>query len=279
MSSSLGNHCDALFTCKYAKKVWTYSTLSFDWHACSSMKNGDYLLYLHSIHSKSEMEQIFCTLWSIWSERNKVVHGQRQKPARDLASHVHTYCQNFLAATTKYHPVASQAQNVATSTNVNNNVLGVGALIRDSNGLVKAALSMPAIGNFSSHEMEANALFHSLNWTLQHDLPVSHIETDALMVVNALKAPFNSISTFHDLIVDVSCLLSFFPNVTISHVKRTANVVVHGLAKFALGVDETLSPSSPPRVILIQVRWTVVRPQPRWTEEGMIEVGETKVFD
>uniref|UniRef100_A0A803P8B5 RNase H type-1 domain-containing protein n=1 Tax=Cannabis sativa TaxID=3483 RepID=A0A803P8B5_CANSA len=151
------------------------------------MKNGDYLLHLHSIHSKSEMEQIFCTLWSIWSERNKVVHGQRPKPARDLASHVHTYCQNFLAATTKYHPVASQAQtqpppqvvptpapwkpplgdgfklNVDVAVDVNNNVLGVGALIRDSNGLVKAALSMPAIGNFSSHEMEAKALFHSLN--------------------------------------------------------------------------------------------------------------------
>ncbi|KAM6562427.1 hypothetical protein CsatB_022425 [Cannabis sativa] len=96
------------------------------------------------------MEQIFCMLWSIWSEiRNKVVHGQRPKPARDLASYAYTYCQNFLVATTKYHPEASQAQtqpppqvvpapapwkpplgdgfklNVDAAVDVNNNVLGV----------------------------------------------------------------------------------------------------------------------------------------------------------
>uniref|UniRef100_A0A803QDM2 RNase H type-1 domain-containing protein n=1 Tax=Cannabis sativa TaxID=3483 RepID=A0A803QDM2_CANSA len=208
------------------------------------------------------MERIFCTLWSIWSERNKVVHGQRATLVRNLASFASIYIQNYQSATHKYHVDASQTRsqpppliipapepwkppltstlklNVDATVDEKSNIIGVGALVCDSNGCVTAALSMPAIGNFSSHEMEAKALFHNLNWALQQDLPISVIETGALMVGNSLKAPFNSISTFHDLIVDIRCLLSFFPNVIVSYVKRTVNMATNGLAKFALGVDE-----------------------------------------
>uniref|UniRef100_A0A803PCF6 RNase H type-1 domain-containing protein n=1 Tax=Cannabis sativa TaxID=3483 RepID=A0A803PCF6_CANSA len=116
-----------------------------------------------------------------------IVHGQRAKPARDLASFASIYCQNYHSANNKYHLEASQTQalpppqvipipapwkppltgtfklNVDAAVDDKNNIIGVSALARDSNGCVMAALSMPAIGNFSSHEMEPKALFHSLN--------------------------------------------------------------------------------------------------------------------
>ncbi|KAM6574462.1 hypothetical protein CsatA_022789 [Cannabis sativa] len=129
--------------------------------------------------------------------------------------------------------------NVDETVDTPQNVIGVGTILSDSNGHVVAAFSKKLNGNFSSHEMEATTLFQSLNWAIQQQLPLTQIKTDALMVVSALRGPFNSISSFNDLIVDISCLLSFLPNVTITHVKRTANMAAHGLAKFALGVDET----------------------------------------
>ncbi|XP_060961726.1 uncharacterized protein LOC133031947 [Cannabis sativa] len=264
----------ALFSCKYAKTVWKAQKLNFNWQACTAMRNGDYLLHLSSLYNKSEMEQLFCTLWAIWNERNKVVHGSKARVATDLAIFATVFLQNFRNAQHKHPPVAAvptfshqsgpsvtafshQQQNsiaalhpwsppapnvlklnIDAAVHSPSNTTGVGAVLRDNHGHVVAALAMPFIGNFKSHEMEAKALFHSLNWALQQQLQVNHIETDALMVVNALQAPFNPNSSFSDLILDVVSLLSFFPNVVVSHVKRLANEAAHGLAKFALGVDE-----------------------------------------
>ncbi|XP_060974707.1 uncharacterized protein LOC133039776 [Cannabis sativa] len=256
----------ALFSYKYAKAVWRSLNYRFDWHACTSMKHGDYLIHLASVYTKPEMEQLFCTLWAIWTERNKVVHGKSARPAKDLAVFSTVFMQNFSAAQHRTSPTAATSAivhpvttlqmtpatipwskpptgafklNIDAAVNVSTYTTGVGAVLRDSNGHVKAALSMPITGNFKSHEMEAKALFHSLNWAIQNHLPIMHIETDALMVANALKAPFNSNSEFKDLILDVVSLLSFFPNVNVTHFKRSANDAAHGLAKFALGLDET----------------------------------------
>ncbi|XP_060968396.1 uncharacterized protein LOC133035959 [Cannabis sativa] len=260
----------ALFGCKYARAVWRHSNFLLDWNNSSTMRKGDYLVHLSSIYSKVEMEQILCIMWSIWTERNKVIHGNRAKSAKLLSSFALNYYQNFSIAQQRHstdHPPQNSGSptaaaaiqpsattipqpwkppdtgqlklNVDAAVDSTKKITGIGALVRDSNGHVAAAFSKPVVGCFDSHEMEAIALFHSLNWVLQLQLPISQIETDALRVSNALCKPSSAISSFQDLIVDISSLLSFFPNVKISHVKRSANMAADCLAKFALGVDET----------------------------------------
>uniref|UniRef100_A0A803NYQ1 CCHC-type domain-containing protein n=1 Tax=Cannabis sativa TaxID=3483 RepID=A0A803NYQ1_CANSA len=128
--------------------------------------------------------------------------------------------------------------NVDATLNASQHIIGVGAIVRDVAGFVVAALSKPIVGNFASHEMEAKALFHSLTWLLQMQISIDYIETDALMVSNALNNPAAAFTAFDDLILDISSLLSFFPRVIVSHVKRGANMAAHGLAKYALELDE-----------------------------------------
>uniref|UniRef100_A0A803QEE6 RNase H type-1 domain-containing protein n=1 Tax=Cannabis sativa TaxID=3483 RepID=A0A803QEE6_CANSA len=233
-------------TCSVCKKVWESIG-----HALFGCK-----------YAKAEMEQIIWTFWSIWTERNRVVHGFTTKPAPTLASFAVNYLSNFWTTKGKYHNAASNnpipAQvaanapwkpptgtnlklNVDAALDANRNIIGVGVVVRNSAGRVLAALAKLIIGNFASHEMEANVMFHSLNWVIQLQLPIGIVETDALLVANALQKGSTIITYDHDLLIDVSSLLSFFPQVNIVHAKRSANMVAHCLAKFVLGVDETCS--------------------------------------
>ncbi|XP_060963954.1 uncharacterized protein LOC115715819 [Cannabis sativa] len=135
-------------------------------------------------------------------------------------------------------PLGMLKMNVDAAVDSTRKITGIGALIRSSNGEVVAAISKPILGCYASHEMEAIAMFHCLNWAIQLQLLVSLVETDALRVSNALCKYSSAISSFQDLIADITSLLSFFLNVNVSHVKRSTNMAADGLAKFALGVDE-----------------------------------------
>uniref|UniRef100_A0A803P559 Reverse transcriptase domain-containing protein n=1 Tax=Cannabis sativa TaxID=3483 RepID=A0A803P559_CANSA len=130
--------------------------------------------------------------------------------------------------------------NVDAGTNLEQKKLGVGAIIRDHEGNVVATLSKIVQGSFRSDEMEAKSLFHALNWASQFQYLVTHIEIDASRVSTALLSNATDLSRFSNLIFDVRCLISSFPGVLISHVKRSANQAAHGLAKFALGLDEDM---------------------------------------
>ncbi|KAM6557036.1 hypothetical protein CsatB_004055 [Cannabis sativa] len=128
--------------------------------------------------------------------------------------------------------------NVDAAINASNNQMGIGVVIRNCQGAIIAAFSKPLLGNFASHEIEAKAIFHSLLWANQLEIQLGQVETDAMTVTNALYGRSNCISAFNDLINDVSCLLSFFPGVSVVHAKRTANKAAHYLARYALGLDE-----------------------------------------
>uniref|UniRef100_A0A803PNH7 Reverse transcriptase domain-containing protein n=1 Tax=Cannabis sativa TaxID=3483 RepID=A0A803PNH7_CANSA len=270
-STSLGNYWARTFRAKYARSVWRHLGITHDWNTARLMHKGDYMVHLSSLYTKIEMEKLCCALWAIWTERNRVIHGHKAKPAKDLAFFAQNYWSNYTAAQLKHSsaapdssscvaataaplpqtstaaaplkpwtppPLGMLKMNVDAAVDSTRKITGMGALIRNSNGAVVAAISQPILGCYASHEMEALAMFHCLNWAIQLHLPVSLVETDALKVSIALCKSSSAISSFQDLIADITSLLSFFSNVNVSHVKRSANMAADGLAKFALGVDK-----------------------------------------
>uniref|UniRef100_A0A803QFF3 Reverse transcriptase domain-containing protein n=1 Tax=Cannabis sativa TaxID=3483 RepID=A0A803QFF3_CANSA len=135
----------------------------------------------------------------------------------------------------------SLKMNVDAAVNITDKKLGIGAVVRNNQGEVIAAFSKPSQGCFRSDEMEAKALFHSLIWATKHQLPLALVETDALRVSSALNSFHRDLSYFSNLIDDVRCLLSSFLGVTVAHVRRQANQAAHGLAKYALELDEDVT--------------------------------------
>uniref|UniRef100_A0A803Q9K5 RNase H type-1 domain-containing protein n=1 Tax=Cannabis sativa TaxID=3483 RepID=A0A803Q9K5_CANSA len=254
---------------------------------------------------KVEFENFICLLWSIWNDRNSVLHGGANRVASVLVSQAQIYIDKYRLAKAKGRershtpdqvvpnqllpqslrpnqqsnsqqgatnqqfsrprpdipqqlqhnsinnaagPTAIAANgipwkppdvnclkmNVDAAVNAMDKVLGIGAVVRNCKGEVVAALSKSIQGHFRSDEMEAKALFHSLNWAFQQQIPISQVETDALRVSSALATSRKDLSCFSDLIDDVRCLLSFFPRVTVTHIRRHANQAAHCYSKYAL---------------------------------------------
>ncbi|KAM6563234.1 hypothetical protein CsatB_023232 [Cannabis sativa] len=245
----------ALFSCCHAKSVWQHTSFQLDFTKASFMKDGDYLLFLSTILTKSELEKLFCTMWFIWSDRNNYIHCKQLKHPMAISSQAEAYLANFHSVKSATAPavscVAADARTVKwvppTESNLKMNVdaaldssrnkIGIGVIIRDSTGRVIAAMSKPVVGNFKSQEMEAKAMFWGLQWAKQLQLQPHCVETDCLMLVHALQGKQSQLSSFHDLVEDISYHLSSFSNACISHVRRDANQAAHGLAKQALQLD------------------------------------------
>uniref|UniRef100_A0A803Q8L6 RNase H type-1 domain-containing protein n=1 Tax=Cannabis sativa TaxID=3483 RepID=A0A803Q8L6_CANSA len=194
----------ALFSCKHAKSGWENTGFSFDFRQAQQMSNGDYLFHLSTLHSQLDFELIICTMWAIWSSRNKNLHGSASSDGTTTAATT-TAAPTATSSSNSHNVTAVRLQpptgmglkiNIDAVVNSAAKKLGVGAIGRDHGGHVVAALSKSVQGCFRSDEMEGKALFHSLNWVLQHQISITNIETDALRVFQALTSTSTDLSSF-----------------------------------------------------------------------------------
>uniref|UniRef100_A0A803PQV1 Reverse transcriptase domain-containing protein n=1 Tax=Cannabis sativa TaxID=3483 RepID=A0A803PQV1_CANSA len=156
-----------LFQCSHAKYVWRHFNFPIDFNKTRNMVGGDYIFHLATLLSQQELELFFVIIWVIWTDRNKINHGESRRDGLALANYATNYMGNYQKA--KNHPTAVSEPTVPTSTitlplegipwkppdmlglklnvdaavNPISKVLGVGAIVRNHNGEVIAAISKP----------------------------------------------------------------------------------------------------------------------------------------
>ncbi|KAM6571333.1 hypothetical protein CsatA_015413 [Cannabis sativa] len=267
---SICNSCEetiihALFYCPRAKSVWDLSNLHINFQTLGQSSGADILIQLSSTLSTPDFELFIVFCWNIWHERNAIYHGNAVRTPKAVAQYAPSYLAEFQAARANRPQIYAQSAttvktprpakefthapkwtappqgrlklNTDAAIDKERNIVGIGAILRDSDGYVIAALSKPIQGNFKAEEMEALGLALSLNWLLSHNLSVDYIETDSLLVVQGLTSSHVFLSAFHAILNNVNYLVSLFPRAQIGHVPRSANTYAHTLAKFALTVD------------------------------------------
>ncbi|KAM6558863.1 uncharacterized protein LOC133033273 [Cannabis sativa] len=208
--------------------------------------------------------------------RNNIIHNKSpQQPATIYAKSL-AYLNHFqqVSSTDKAPPITSSVaahqpwrsppcgqlkMNVDAAVDTTQNRTGIGSIVRDSSGSVVATISKSIVGNLKSHEMEAKALCHGLQWAQNLQLQISYVETDSVMVVNSITGLASKNLAFKDLIHDVKSQLSYFPNVCVSHVRRDANQAAYGLAKQALALDNDCKwcENFPPTIHFVVVNMTL----------------------
>ncbi|KAK0576535.1 hypothetical protein LWI29_019192 [Acer saccharum] len=84
--------------------------------------------------------------------------------------------------------------------------------------------------------VEALAILWGIDFAIDSGLQLLVVESDALHVVNMVKAEFPVSADLGLLIWDIKDCISSISGVTISYVPRVVNVVAHKLSKFGLSV-------------------------------------------
>ena len=158
-----------------------------------------------------------------------------------LDSNTHLHRQNHC---TQQHWVSPPANLVKINFDgavfSKDNFSGVGAVIRDENGLVLGLCTKHLPQAYSAVEVEALAATTAL--ALAKDLGVTRVilEGDSLVVIKALREEKQLLSPTGLLLEDVRMLSQSFQKLLYSHTKREGNSIAHNLARYANSIPDFL---------------------------------------
>ncbi|XP_015386530.1 uncharacterized protein LOC107177355 [Citrus sinensis] len=109
--------------------------------------------------------------------------------------------------------------------------IGLGSVIRDSNGAFVATRCCSILGRFNARNDEALSVRETLSWIKQLQLSNVTIEMDCLNVYNALVNNLSGPSSSSLIIEDCCALSNFIRDVSFSFVRRSANSAAHSVAQ------------------------------------------------
>ncbi|XP_060964249.1 uncharacterized protein LOC133033488 [Cannabis sativa] len=187
--------------------------------------------------------------WKIWAVRNDLVWNDKTCSAYDVVRSARIVLDQWLSG-------QSQKMGALLIDDINNvnehwkkpmlntvkvnvdgaifqaeNKFGFGCVARDHNGQLIKAISGSRIGLVQPEVAEIIGVKEALSWIKRKKWANVVIETDALMVVQAIKSSINMPSQFGMIARDCRELLSILNNISLMFVKRYANKAAHCVAR------------------------------------------------
>ena len=191
--------------------------------------------------------------WALWCNRNETRHGAVRKSPEAIVQWVNQFLLEYSVAT-ELAPAVREVVNVTWSpppptfvkvnvdgaTTKRKNFAGVGSVIRDELGRVVATMCRKISTPLGPLEVEAKAFEAGLQLARDMGFQDIILEGDSLILVRALCGLSSPPSTIDSMVVGMQLLCSDFRTVYISHVRRQGNKPAHILAKYALGINESV---------------------------------------
>ncbi|XP_073129262.1 uncharacterized protein [Henckelia pumila] len=186
-------------------------------------------------------------LWGIWNARNNVVWNGKLTPTTIVFHTAMDQHAQWLKTNKRHENNApSSIQQISTAwcpppscffkCNVDAALftdpprIGVGCIICYSSGAVISDMCGSLPGSFSSIIAEALAIREVLKWINELNLSKVIVESDALVVVEALRSTIQDVSSL-GLILEYCSSLASELHSSFSFVRRSANQMAHSLAR------------------------------------------------
>ena len=117
---------------------------------------------------------------------------------------------------------------------------GYGAVIRNGNGEVMAAVSAKGGVVRDSEELEVMACRNALEFAINAGFMEVILEGDNALVMKTVSQAQPNFSRLGLIYEDIWCLVAGFRSISINCVRRSTNSVAHALARFARLIDNEI---------------------------------------
>ncbi|XP_075489675.1 uncharacterized protein LOC142528510 [Primulina tabacum] len=116
----------------------------------------------------------------------------------------------------------------------NSNNYAIGGVVRNHEGQPVLAFGRKIDKPQSITCAKLLAIEGGLQIAQLHDLPIHQVTSDSLLAVQAITRPEDNLSYVGSLATDIRTFLDSQSNITLSHIRRSANVVAHSIAAFSI---------------------------------------------
>ncbi|XP_042979946.1 uncharacterized protein LOC122310130 [Carya illinoinensis] len=115
---------------------------------------------------------------------------------------------------------------------------GIGLVLRDSRGAVVMATTVFEREVYEPATIELVVVLRGLQLCFPLRIPKLAIESDYLLLVQALQTEYETFSSNGNLLKGTKALMSYFQEVCIDHVNRMGNGVSYTLVRYAWNVSD-----------------------------------------
>ena len=236
-----------LWNCEFAQRVWLASTVPipprYDFH----MSFADFIsCALNDIQSPS-IEIMFTTAWELWNARNALLYEGVVCNVVDICQKAAGMAVDFLELDArldvdnvvmrmgKYDkwkppPISRYKMNIGLHVINGQRGVGVGFLIRNSQGLVIAAQSMKIHEGSDSVQRHAWAVLHAIQFAYVIGIRCVEMELGCYELVDLLQSNGPCLAPIGNLVDDILAWKDSFEFLNFSLVKNVCNKAVLALA-------------------------------------------------
>uniref|UniRef100_A0A803Q5E7 procollagen-proline 4-dioxygenase n=1 Tax=Cannabis sativa TaxID=3483 RepID=A0A803Q5E7_CANSA len=240
----------ALVHCPFATDCWRSFGLPINTVASSSF--GNWFKSLQQTGDNDQVCKVAMLCWALWKSRNNTVWNKRNSSVNDVLVSASITLDHWRKAQDKFalsslslnnsddgaelwtKPANNYIKiNIDAALFHHENFYGFGIVVRDDLGKLIEAKTCYKAGNYSAEVVEALGIKEALSWIKSNNWQKVEVETDSLLVVQAIRSDHNMSSTFGLITKDCHALLLSLTDVNLRFIKRSVNRVAHAVASHA----------------------------------------------
>ncbi|KAL8146376.1 hypothetical protein AgCh_004207 [Apium graveolens] len=238
----------SLVNCPIARQYWLIVLPGKQWDA--HMEFMRWIKMVFDSENNSKCAQVFMVCWTIWRARNDLVWNHKYTRVGRIVAEAKQHLTQWNIAQSRLSQASLQPavegdgasvwarplpNIVKVSVDVvvfeDRDAVGFGLIARGSDGRLITAKSIVHPHLVSPVTAEAMAIKEALSWIDVMQWPHITVESDCLVVIQAIRSNTPMRSYFGVIIEECRSLLKRFHKVSLFFVKRSANMVAHQLAR------------------------------------------------